>query len=58
MKGVWVDVRPMMRTNDDFTRAAPQFDVANPRLKEGFTAALADGGARSPKASSDRLPRA
>jgi aspartate kinase len=45
MKGVWVDVRPMMRTNDDFTRAAPQFDVANSKLKEGFTAALADGGA-------------
>jgi aspartate kinase len=44
MKGVWVDVRPMMRTNDDFTRAAPQFDVANLRLKEGFTDALADGG--------------
>jgi len=43
MKGVWVDVRPMMRTNDDFTRAAPQFDIANPKLKEGFTAALADG---------------
>src|SRR5215831_16687085 len=36
MKGVWVDVRPMMRTNDDFTRAAPQFDVANPKLKEGI----------------------
>ena len=45
MKGVWVDVRPMMRTNDDFTRAAPQFEIANPKLKEGFTAALADGGA-------------
>jgi len=45
MKGVWVDVRPMMRTNDDFTRAAPQFDVANQKLKEGFTAALAEGGA-------------
>ncbi len=45
MKGVWVDVRPMMRTNDDFTRAAVQFDIANPKLKEGFTAALADGGA-------------
>src|SRR5215510_9954031 len=45
MKGVWVDVRPMMRTNDDFTRAAPQFEVANPKLKEGFTAALAGGGA-------------
>jgi aspartate kinase len=45
MKGVSVDVRPMMRTNDDFTRAAPQFDVANQKLKEGFTAALAEGGA-------------
>jgi aspartate kinase len=45
MKGVWVDVRPMMRTNDDFTRAAPQFEIANPKLKEGFMAALAGGGA-------------
>jgi aspartate kinase len=45
MKGVWVDVRPMMRTNDDFTRAAPQFEIANQKLKEGFTAALAGGGA-------------
>ncbi len=44
IKGVWVDVRPLMRTNDDFTRAAVQFDEANPKLKEGFTAALADGG--------------
>src|SRR5262249_5015211 len=38
--GVWIDVRPLMRTNDDFTRAAIQFDEANPRLKKGFTAAL------------------
>jgi aspartate kinase len=45
MKGVWVDVRPMMRTNGDFTRAAPQFEIANPKLKEGLMAALADGGA-------------
>jgi aspartate kinase len=45
MEGIWVDVRPMMRTNDDFTRAAPQFDVANQKLKEGFTAVLAEGGA-------------
>ncbi|MGH9754875.1 MAG: lysine-sensitive aspartokinase 3 [Blastocatellia bacterium] len=44
MNGVWVDVRPMMRTNDDFTRAAVQFEIANPKLKEGFTAALANGG--------------
>jgi aspartate kinase len=44
IKGLWVDVRPMMRTNDDFTRAAVQFDIANPKLKEGFTAALGGGG--------------
>jgi aspartate kinase len=44
MNGVWVDVRPLMRTNDDFTRAGVQFDLANPKLKEGFTAALANGG--------------
>ena len=44
LKGVWVDVRPMMRTNDDFTRAAIQFEEANPRLLAGFAAALADDG--------------
>jgi len=44
MKGAWVDVRPLMRTNGDFTRAAVQFDEANPRLKAGFTAALSSGG--------------
>ncbi|MCI0390479.1 MAG: lysine-sensitive aspartokinase 3 [Acidobacteria bacterium] len=44
MKGVCVDVRPMMRTNDDFTRAAAQFEIANPKLKESFTAVLAGGG--------------
>ncbi|MGH9853930.1 MAG: lysine-sensitive aspartokinase 3, partial [Blastocatellia bacterium] len=44
MNGVWVDVRPMLRTNDDFTRAGVQFDLANPKLKDGFLAALANGG--------------
>ncbi|MBP6821557.1 MAG: lysine-sensitive aspartokinase 3, partial [Acidobacteria bacterium] len=44
IKGVWVDVRPLMRTNDDFTRAAVQFDEANPKLKEGFMASLTNGG--------------
>jgi aspartate kinase len=44
MRGVWVDVRPMMLTNDDFTRAAVKFDAAYSRLKSGFTAALAGGG--------------
>jgi len=44
LSGIWVDARPMMLTNDDFTRAAVQFDVAYPRLKSGFTAALTGGG--------------
>ena len=39
-----MDVRPLMRTNDDFMRAAVQFDEANPKLKEGFSAALAAQG--------------
>ena len=44
MNGVWVDVRPMMRTNDDFTRAVVQFDLANPQLKAGFGPVLGRGG--------------
>ncbi len=44
VKGVWVDVRLLMRTNDDFTRAAVQFDVANPLLKTEFEKALAGDG--------------
>ena len=44
MRGVWVDARPMMQTNDDFTRAAVHFDIAYPKLKSGFTAALTGGG--------------
>lgn len=42
--GRWVDVREGMRTNDDYTRAVVQFGDANPRLRDLFTAALADGG--------------
>ena len=38
-----VDVRPLMRTNDDFTRAAVQFDAANLKLKEGFAPLIAAG---------------
>jgi aspartate kinase len=38
-----VDIRPLLRTNDDFTRAAVQFEVANPRLKSGFVPLLAEG---------------
>ncbi len=44
LNGVWIDVRPMMRTNDDFTRAAVQFDSANPQLKAGFEPVLERGG--------------
>jgi aspartate kinase len=43
-RGVWVDIRPAMRTNDDFTRAAVQFDVANPALRTAFHQALTDQG--------------
>lgn len=42
--GVWVDVRPVMRTNDDFTRAAVRFDIANPGLQSLFIRALIEGG--------------
>jgi aspartate kinase len=44
LNGVWVDVRPMMLTNDDFTRAAVQFEQANPQLSAGFAPVLAGGG--------------
>lgn len=44
MRGMWVDVRPAMRTNEDFTRAAIDFGEANPRLAATFKTALADGG--------------
>lgn len=37
-----VDVRPLLRTNEDFTRAAVQFEEANPRLKNGFAPLLAE----------------
>jgi aspartate kinase len=40
-----VDIRPLMRTNDDFTRAAVQFDTANPQLKAGFAPLIAAGEA-------------
>lgn len=44
LPGVWVDVRSALRTNADFTRAAVQFDAANPQLQTTFTAALANSG--------------
>ncbi len=43
LKSVWVDVRPLMRTNDDFARAAVKFEVTNPKVKDVFAAALAEG---------------
>jgi aspartate kinase len=43
MSGVWVDIRPAMRTNDDFMRAAVQFEAANPALNELFEVAGAGG---------------
>lgn len=44
LAGRWVDIRPMMRTNGDFTRAAVDFEVSNGRLSGGFSEAL-EGGA-------------
>jgi aspartate kinase len=41
--GVWVDIRPAMRTNDDFTRAGVQFETANPSLNGLFKSAQTDG---------------
>lgn len=43
MGGVWVDIRPAMRTSDDFTRAAVRFDTANPTINEVFQFARTDG---------------
>lgn len=40
---VWVDVRPLLVTDDDFTRAAVQFDEALPNL-EGSFRSLIDAG--------------
>lgn len=42
--GRWVDIRPAMRTSSEFTRAAVDFTVANPKLVEAFSAALEGGG--------------
>ena len=38
-----IDVRPLMRTNDDFTRAAIDFDVADPLLQKTFIAQVNAG---------------
>jgi aspartate kinase len=43
ISGVWVDIRPAMRTSDDFTRAAVRFEAANPKLHEAFKTAQTDG---------------
>jgi aspartate kinase len=44
LPGVWVDVRPLLRTNDDFTRAAVQFEIADRQLAAGLRPVLNDGG--------------
>ncbi|MBO0801401.1 MAG: aspartate kinase, partial [Blastocatellia bacterium] len=36
INGVWVDIRPVLRTNGDFTRAAVQFEIANANIKKAF----------------------
>jgi aspartate kinase len=43
ISGVWIDVRPAMLTNGDFTRAAVMFEAADPKLNEAFRFAQTDG---------------
>ncbi len=38
-----VDIRPLMRTNDDFMRAAIEFEIADPLLHQTFTAQVQAG---------------
>ena len=38
-----IDVRPLLRTNDDFMRAAIDFEVANPLLQKAFTTKVDEG---------------
>ena len=38
-----IDVRPLMRTNDDFMRATIEFDIANPALEKVFSAKVEAG---------------
>lgn len=38
-----IDVRPLLRTNDDFMRATIDFEVANPALAKAFAAKVAAG---------------
>lgn len=40
INGVWVDIRPALRTNGDFTRAAVQFEIANANIKHVFREAF------------------
>lgn len=39
----FVDIRPLMRTNSDFTRAAIDFEIANPAIAERFNSLDAAG---------------
>ncbi len=43
INGVWVDVRPFMKTNADFNRAAVDFQQADPLLREAFESIIANG---------------
>jgi aspartate kinase len=43
MGGSWVDIRPALRTNGDFTRATVHFEEANPKLNQVFKLAQTDG---------------
>jgi aspartate kinase len=43
MPGVWVDIRPLVRTSGDFTRAAVDFESSNEALRVNLSAMMAEG---------------
>ena len=43
MPGVWVDIRPLVRTSSDFTRAAVDFEASNEALRASLGAMIAEG---------------
>ncbi len=43
IKSEQIDIRPLMRTNDDFSRAVVDFEIANPALNKVFSSKVAAG---------------
>jgi aspartate kinase len=44
LNGAWVDIRPIMITDDRFTRATPYLQVVNPRTRECLRPIVESGG--------------